>query len=67
MEVVVLLQDTTALELTHEMSRGFGRSPRRAREGIVNPDAPACNTQFGTKNTGESGIRTQGPVSRSTT
>ncbi len=58
MEVIVSLEDRTTFELTDELSRRFGKSLTRAREGIVNPDAPACNTQFGTNKFGEAGIRT---------
>ena len=62
MEVIVLLEDRKALELTQELSKRLDQSSRGAREGAVNPDAPACNTQFDKTKYGESGIRTQGPV-----
>ena len=42
MEVIVLLEDTTTPRLTHELFRRSGKSLGRAREGTVNPDAPAC-------------------------
>ena len=54
MEVVVMLEDRTSLGLTNELSSRFGRSLATTREGAVNPDAPACSTQFGTNNYGES-------------
>jgi len=49
MEVIVSLEDRTTFELTDELSRRFGKSLTRAREGAVNPDAPACSPSFGTK------------------
>ncbi len=48
MEVIVLLEDRTDLKLTSELSKRFWGSLGTTREGAVNPDAPACNTQFDT-------------------
>ena len=48
MEVIVLLEDRTGLQLTRELSNRLGKSLSRRREGAVNPDAPACSPQFGT-------------------
>ena len=53
MEVIVTLQDRRDLKLTEGLANRLGRSARVAREGAVNPDAPACSTQFGTNNYGE--------------
>ncbi len=53
MEVIVLLEDRKALELTQELSKRLDQSSRGAREGAVNPDAPACNTQFDKTKYGE--------------
>jgi hypothetical protein len=48
MEVFVLLEDKTGLELSHGLSRSFRKTSGRMREGAVNSDAPACNSQFDT-------------------
>ena len=48
MEVIVSLEDTTTLELTQELSKRFDQLSRGAREGAVNPDAPACTLEFDT-------------------
>ena len=49
MELIVLLEDRTALKLTRELSGRVGMSSARTREGVLNPDAPACSTQFATE------------------
>ena len=46
--LIVILEDGTTPELTHELSKRFGAALPRAREGAVNPDAPACSPSFGT-------------------
>ena len=44
LQVTVSLEDTS-LEFTEDFSvDGVARGARRAREGAVNPDAPACST-----------------------
>ena len=53
LEVTVILEDKKTPELTHALSQRSGGSLVGAREGAVNPDAPACSTQFDTNTGGE--------------
>ena len=49
LEVIVFIKDTNEL-VVEEFFRGqSGRLAAKVREGAVNPDAPACSSQFGTK------------------
>jgi hypothetical protein len=58
MEVTVLLEDRRSIELTGGLSKRLGGPAFNAREGAVNPVAPACSMQFGTNTGGEDRIRT---------
>ena len=49
LELVISLEDTTKLKLEEELSHRLGGSAKSAREGIVNPDAPACSTSSNVK------------------
>ena len=60
MEVIVNIQDKKELELTQGFHNRLTGVLSGAREGAVNPDAPACSSLFGTKTGGETGIRTLG-------
>ena len=62
MEVIVTLEDRRDLKLAEGLANRLAKSARRAREGAVNPDAPACSLQFGTNKSGEAGIRTLEPL-----
>jgi len=44
MEVIVTLEDRRDLKLAEGLANRLGRSAHHAREGAVNPDAPACST-----------------------
>ncbi len=58
LQVTVSLKDTS-LEFQEDFSvGGVARVARRAREGAVNPDAPACSTSSLLKNGDPTGIRT---------
>ena len=48
MEVIVTLEDRRDLKLAKGLANRLGGSVHGPREGAVNPDAPACNTQFDT-------------------
>jgi len=49
LEVVINIEDTTASRLAHGLKNRLTFSGVGAREGAVNPDAPACSTQFENK------------------
>ena len=42
--MIVFIKDTNALVVEEFFQGQFGRLAKRAREGAVNPDAPACST-----------------------
>jgi len=44
LEVIVFIKDTNALMVEEFFQGQSGRLAQRAREGAVNPDAPACST-----------------------
>ena len=50
--MIVSLEDRRDLKLAEGLANRLGRSARKAREGAVNPDAPACSLQFGTNKSG---------------
>ena len=58
LEVIVSLEDKKEIELTQGLANRLAGRLSKTREGAVNPDAPACSTQFETNKTGEAGIRT---------
>ena len=62
LEVVVSIIDKTSLSLDEGLAGRLGKRAHGVRGGADDPDAPACNTEFGTESFGETGIRTQGPV-----
>ncbi|GEM_PF-6063717 len=49
MEVLVLLEDRTKLNIDQGLANRLGGSVRGPREGAVNPDAPACSTSSNIK------------------
>ena len=46
LEVLISIEDTTSSRLAHELQNRVPASVVGAREGIVNPDAPACRGVF---------------------
>ncbi len=44
LEVIVALEDRTKLNIDQGLANRLGRSAQNAREGAVNPVAPACST-----------------------
>ena len=42
MEVIVILEDRTNLNLDQGLANRLGLAPAKMREGVLNPDAPAC-------------------------
>jgi len=49
MEVIVTLQDRRDLKLAEGLANRLGKAAHNAREGAVNPDAPACSPLFETQ------------------
>ncbi len=49
LEVIVSLEDRTKLNIDQGLANRLGGSARGAREGAVNPDAPACSTSSNLK------------------
>ena len=50
--MIVILEDRRDLKLAQRMTNRLGGSAHNAREGAVNPDAPACTLEFGTNKSG---------------
>jgi len=44
LELSIIIEDRTKIRLEKELSNRLGGAARGAREGAVNPDAPACST-----------------------
>ncbi len=49
LEVIVSLQDRTKLNIDQGLANRLGGAAHNAREGAVNPDAPACSTSSNKK------------------
>ena len=56
LEVIVSLEDRNEIELSQGLANRLGRLARGAREGAVNPDAPACSSRSNVKLAGPKGF-----------
>ncbi len=64
MEVVIFIKDTTDWEVENFLNGQSAKVAVRAREGAVNPDAPACSTGSIPQDGSPNGSRTRVPTVR---